>query len=186
MQPLGGDRRVRVMTARPVDAIPPVVDHADEVTFDAFVSRQQASLRRFALTLTGDQATADDLVQATLVKIFLAWPRLSGRDSLGGYARTTMSRTYISWWRRWGRREVPHADLPEVGFLPAESTRDDRLWRAIAGLGRRQRAVIVLRYYEDLDLAAIAATLDVSIGTVKSQLSRARQHLRAALAEEEL
>ena len=150
--------------------------------FEEFVDEHQMALRRYALALTGNPHDADDLLQSTLVKLNLAWPRLTDTGNLRAYARTTMARNHVSLWRRWGRRETPLATLPET---PAPAGGDlaesDLIWRALDGLGRRQRAVVVLRYFEDLDLATIAETLGISVGTVKSQLSRAQAHLRTAL-----
>ena len=97
-----------------------------------------------------------------------------------------MARTYVSIWRRWGSRESPTASPPELATTGPDTTADrDLIWRGLDRLGRRQRAVVVLRYYEDLDLATIADTLGISIGTVKSQLSRALTNLRDLLGGDE-
>ncbi|NLE17481.1 MAG: SigE family RNA polymerase sigma factor [Propioniciclava sp.] len=138
--------------------------------FEEFVELHQVSLRRFALALTGNPHDADDLLQDTLVKLYLAWHRLEDHADLRAYARTTLARTAVSSWRRWGRRVTPTATVPDA---PAPAGPDlaeqDLVWRALEQLGRRQRAVVVLRYYEDLDLASIAETLGISVGTAKSQ-----------------
>ena len=152
------------------------------VTFEEFVSEHQVALRRSALALTGNPHDADDLLQSTLVKLYLAWDRLDDHARLRSYARTTMARTYVSLWRRWGRREVPVETLPDKAVPASDAVADrDLVWRALEKLGRRQRAVVVLRHFEDLDLATIADTLGISLGTAKSQLSRGMAHLRDAL-----
>ncbi len=161
---------------------PPSETQESPGDFSHFVATEQVALRRYALALTGNDSDADDLLQATLVKLYLAWDRLEDHDHLGGYARTTMSRTFVSLWRSWGRHEVATGSIPDA---PAPSgpgiAERDLIWRGLAKLGRRQRAIVVLRYFEDLDLAAIAETLGISVGTVKSQLSRAHANLRTAL-----
>lgn len=150
--------------------------------FARFVAGEQVALRRYALALTGNGPDADDLLQATLVKLYLVWDRLSDRDHLGGYARTTMTRTHVSLWRSWGRREVAVAAVPETSAPPtSDAVERDLIWRGLSRLGRRQRAIVVLRYYEDLDLNTIAKELGISVGTVKSQLSRALGNLRTCL-----
>lgn len=152
--------------------------------FEAFVHAEQVALRRYALALTGQPASADDLLQETLLKLFGVWERLEDQRTAGAYARTIMSRVYISWWRRWGRREVPTGELPDAPTPAPGLDRvgdSDLVWRALATLGRRQRAVVVLRYFEDLDEKSIAEALGISVGTVKSQHSRALAHLRTTL-----
>jgi RNA polymerase sigma-70 factor (sigma-E family) len=182
MQPSEPAVRSRVMTA-----LSPTLELvAPDVDFESFVVTHQVRLRRYALALTGNGHDADDLLQATLVKLYLAWNRLEDRDHLAAYARVTMSRTYVSAWRRWGSHESPSASPPEVAVTNADTTADrDLIWRGLDRLGRRQRAVLVLRYFEDLDLAAIADTLGISVGTVKSQLSRGLDNLRAVLGGDE-
>lgn len=148
----------------------PALDARD---FEGFVADHQVGLRRSALALTGNGADADDLLQSTLVKGYLAWSRLDDRDNLGAYARTTMSRTYVSLWRAWGRGEVASAAVPETAAPEASGIAErDLIWRGLRDLGRRQRAIVVLRFYEDLDHAAIASTLGI----------RVRRHRRTALA----
>jgi len=174
MQPCRAARRFRGMTA-----LSPTLDLAPDVGFEAFVATHQLRLRRYALALTGNGHDADDLLQTTLVKVYLAWHRIDDRSHLAAFARTTMARSYVSAWRRWGAREAPTDSPPEVPAPDGDPTGDrDLIWRGLRRLGRRQRAVVVLRYFEDLDLATIADVLGISTGTVKSQLSRALDHLR--------
>jgi RNA polymerase sigma-70 factor (sigma-E family) len=164
---------------------PATLELAPEAGFESFVNAHQTQLRRHAYALAGNGPDADDLLQATLVKLFLAWGRIEGQGHPTAYARTTMARTYVSAWRRWGRHESPVASPPETASPGSDATSDrDLIWRGLERLGRRQRAVVVLRYYDDLDLAAIAETLGVSVGTVKSQLSRALANLRETLGDD--
>lgn len=181
MQPSGGPRRSRVMTASS-----PTLELAPDIDFESFVASHQIGLRRYALALTGNGHDADDLLQTTLVKLYLAWDRIDDRAHLGAYARVTMARSYVSIWRRWGSHESPSASPPDVPVMGPDTTADrDLIWRGLDRLGRRQRAVVVLRYFEDLDLATIADTLGISVGTVKSQLSRALDNLRDSLGGDE-
>jgi len=156
----------------------------DRGDFTPFVTAHATPLLRSAYLLTGDRQGAEDLLQDTLERLYVAWPRV---DDPVAYARTTLTRTAINRWRTRRRR-------PEV-LLPEHDDRDDGisgdgsdarathavLMTALAGLPRRQRAVIVLRYLEDLTEADTAATLGCSVGTVKSQAHRALKSLRAVL-----
>jgi RNA polymerase sigma-70 factor (sigma-E family) len=166
-------------------ATSPTLESAPDVGFESFVYAHQAQLRRYALALAGNGHDADDLLQTTLVKLYLAWGRLAELDHPAAYARTTMARSYVSAWRHWGRRESPVADPPEAAAKGGDAVADrDLIWRGLERLGRRQRAVVVLRYFEDLDIATIAETLGISSGTVKSQLSRALDNLRNSIGGE--
>ncbi len=148
-------------------------------TFEAFVAARGPRLFATAVLITQDRALAEDLVQTALLK---AWRRWSHIDvSAEAYVRTTMVHTYTSWWRRKWNGEVPTGDPPEVRVSPATDAVDDRadLRAALARLPRRQRAVVVLRFYEDLSVAEVAAVLGCSPGTVKSQTSKALVRLGA-------
>ena len=155
----------------------------DRESFDDFVATRSNRLLRTAYLLTHDRALAEDLVQTSLAKAWFSWGRIEGRPE--AYVRRIMVNTYSSWWRRRWNGEEATADLPErgagQGFRPGEDVRvDDRtdLWRALARLPRRQRAVVVLRFYEDLSEAETAEIMQCSMGTVKSQASRALARLR--------
>jgi RNA polymerase sigma-70 factor, sigma-E family len=164
----------------------PTVEVAPAASFEAFVAGQQVPLRRYALALTRSEADADDLLQTTLVKVYLAWDRIEDRARLTAFARTTMSRSYVSAWRRWGRHESPSAEPPDRSATQINPVDErDLIWRGLDRLGRRQRAVVVLRYLEDLELSAIAEILGISVGTVKSQLSRALDNLRSYLGSDQ-
>ncbi|NEA36272.1 SigE family RNA polymerase sigma factor [Streptomyces sp. SID13031] len=147
--------------------------------FEEFASTQYAALLRTAYLLTQNRATAEDLVQATLAKCWLSWKRVSN-DNPMPYVRRTMLNTYTSWWRRRWNAEYPTDELPHVedpGGHHAVDTRTD-LDEALRRLPKRMRAVIVLRFYEDLTETETARVLGCSVGTVKSQTSRALAKLR--------
>ncbi|CAN7152237.1 SigE family RNA polymerase sigma factor [Terrabacter sp. LjRoot27] len=155
----------------------------DQGSFDDFVATRSTRLLRTAYLLTHDRALAEDLVQTSLAKAWFAWGRIEGQPD--AYVRRVMVNTYSSWWRRRWNGEVATEELPEraagAGHRPTEDGRvDDRtdLWRALARLPRRQRAVVVLRFYEDLSEIETAEILQCSVGTVKSQASRALAKLR--------
>lgn len=151
---------------------------ADRDEFDGFVAARSAALLRTAFLLTGDWALAEDLLQSALAKSWFAWKRIEGPPE--AYVRKVLVTTYATWWRRRWRSEYPTAALPEAG-APADSTVEDRdlLWRALGTLTKRQRTVVVLRYYEDLSEEEVAAALGISRGTVKSTASRALAALRS-------
>jgi RNA polymerase sigma-70 factor (sigma-E family) len=142
--------------------------------FDEFVVARSGSLLRTAYLLTRDQHLAEDLVQTALAKAWLAHRRIEGDPE--PYVRRIMVNEFASGLRRKWRGERPTADLPEVHHRADEPDTD--LWHALANLPRRQRAVIVLRFFDDLTEAETARTLGVSIGTVKSQTAKALAKLR--------
>jgi RNA polymerase sigma-70 factor, ECF subfamily len=155
-----------------------------EQVFRDFVAARSAALQRTAYLLVGDWALAEDLVQTALIKTYLAWRRLDSIAAIEPYARTVLVHTASRWWRRRWRGERPTAmppDRPVTDGTDASAERD-RIWRLILGLPARQRAVLVLRYYEDLTEAQTAVMLGLSIGTVKSHTARALNTLRQRLA----
>lgn len=154
-----------------------------EEEFRDFVAARSGALLRTAYLLAGDWATAEDLLQTTLTKTYLAWKRLGGIEAVEPYARRVMINTSTSWWRRRWHGERPTEVLPErAGVDEIEHQLDrDLLWRHLRALPARQRAVLVLRYYEDMSEAQTAALLGISPGTVKSQTSRALTALRKRL-----
>ncbi|MFC4020736.1 SigE family RNA polymerase sigma factor [Micromonospora sp. GCM10011542] len=151
-----------------------------EEEFREFVAARSAALLRTAYLLAGDWATAEDLLQTALTKTYLAWKRLGGIEAIEPYARRVMVNTSTSWWRRRWHGERPTEVLPErAGVDEIEQQLDrDLLWRHLTALPTRQRAVLVLRFYEDMSEAQTAALLNISPGTVKSQTSRALSTLR--------
>jgi RNA polymerase sigma-70 factor (sigma-E family) len=154
----------------------------DRGSFDDFVATRSTRLLRTAYLLTHDRALAEDLVQTSLAKAWFAWGRIDGQPD--AYVRRVMVNTYSSWWRRRWNGEEATAELPERGAGTRGRTEDGRvddrtdLWRALARLPKRQRAVVVLRFYEDLSEIETAEILQCSVGTVKSQASRALAKLR--------
>lgn len=149
-------------------------------SFDEYVRERHTELLRFAHVLTGDRHLAEDLVQDALERAGLHWRRIRRQDDPEGYLRRTIVNQHISGIRR-RRRESLVAAPPEQPSVDG-SGRDDAMWRLLATLPRQQRAVLVLRFYLDLSEAQIAEILDCSVGTVKSNSSRAMAKLRAALA----
>ena len=149
----------------------------DRDAFDAFVRSRLPHLLRFGVVLTGSEQAAADLVQDALERTLLRWSRIESDDP-EGYVRRVMVTHNVSLWRR-VRRERLTADVPERSYVDRQH--DPALWQALSQLPPRQRAVIALRYYEDLSEAQIAEVLGVSAGTVKSQASRAMAKLRVLL-----
>jgi RNA polymerase sigma-70 factor (sigma-E family) len=153
---------------------------AEQPDFDAFVAARSRALLKAAWLLTGDWHQAEDLLQTALAKSYLAWNRVgAGREE--AYVRRVLVTTYSTWWRRAWREEQPSNTI-----LDAQDPHDDQeraevrhaLLTALAGLSRRQRATVVLRYYCDLSEAETADTLGCSTGTVKSQAARGLARLR--------
>ncbi|GAB3399343.1 SigE family RNA polymerase sigma factor [Flindersiella endophytica] len=151
--------------------------------FTAFAAARQQALGRMAFLLTGEHHAAEDLVQIALAKAYLAWDRIRAKDATEAYVRRIIVNEYTSWWRRtWRRREQVTDELPERPACDDDYGERDEIWQAIRRLSPKQRAVIVLRYYEDLTEVETANVLDVTVGTVKSQTSRAFTRLRADLS----
>ncbi len=154
--------------------------------FDAFVAARGAALWRTAWLLTGDVHRAEDLVQTALGKSWPHWQRVSAQGSFEAYVRKVLFTTYVAWWRRKWNAEVSTAEPPEP---PASAVAADdvaALQRdiavALARLPRGQRAVVVLRYFDDLTESQAADVLGCSVGTVKSQTSKALAALRSSPA----
>ena len=156
----------------------------DERAFREFAAARLPSLLRFAHLLTSDAATAEDVVQTALARTALAWHRIERRDDPTAYVRKAIATTAANHWRRKPWRERPVAELPDRAVdVDAEAAYDDRdaMWRALATLPPKQRAVLVLRYYSGLSEAEIAEELGCSRGTVKSQASKALARLRSSV-----
>lgn len=151
--------------------------------FDSFVRARTTSFLRLGYLLTGDQHLAEDLVQSALARTLIAWPRL--HTSAEAYTRTTMYHLQVSWWRRPKVAESLSGNMPDS--TAADNTADAAfrltLQQALLRLTPRQRAVLVLRYFEDRSEAEAAAVLNCSIGTVKSQTARALARLRTVAPE---
>jgi RNA polymerase sigma-70 factor (sigma-E family) len=159
------------------------VDPAASASFDEFVAARSRALLRTAYLLTHDHALAEDLLQTALTKAWFAWKRIDGAPE--PYVRKILVNTYASWWRRKWNAEQPTEQLPDRPASDPDSEPTD-LWTAMERLPRRMRAAVVLRYFEDLTEAQTAEVLGCSVGTVKSQTSKALAKLRIdpALATE--
>ncbi|WP_085874007.1 MULTISPECIES: SigE family RNA polymerase sigma factor [unclassified Nocardioides] len=152
-----------------------------DADFTAYLQARQARLLRTAYLLTGDQHQAEDLLQTSLAKLYLAWDKVHDRGSVDSYVRRIMVNENNSLWRRgWKKREFATDEVPEG--RPVHDRYDEGLgaavWDVVQTLPRKARAVVVLRYYEQLSEAETADTLGISVGTVKSQTSRALAALR--------
>lgn len=150
------------------------------VSFDGFVEAKSARLWRSAYLLTGDEQKAEDLLQTALVKAWRRWSSVARDGAVEGYVRRILVTTYTDWKRRKWNAELPTASMPEP-----RSDQDDLDVRrdvlaALATLSKGQRAVIVLRFFDDLTERETADLLGCSIGTVKSQTSRALAALRGS------
>lgn len=150
--------------------------------FARYFGERAHSLRATAYLLCGDWHRAEDITQAAMLKLYLAWPRLSRHDALDAYARKVVLRTFLAENRRsrWKRERLTD-EPPEVPASDAETEHDMLVRQALAVLAPRQRAVLVLRYFEDLSVDETAEALGCSTGTVKSQASRGLKTLRQRL-----
>jgi RNA polymerase sigma-70 factor (sigma-E family) len=160
----------------------------DEEEFAQFVSAALPRLLRFGHVLTGDPATAEDLVQTALSRSWRAW-RLRNIEDPQAFVRKVMVNSYASWYRRKSRQETVTANPAQDLVIDDQAARvDDRdaVWRALLTLPPRQRTVIVLRYYEGLSELEIAAVMGTTAGTVKSQAARALRRLAETLADLEM
>jgi RNA polymerase sigma-70 factor (sigma-E family) len=160
------------MTRQPSDA-----------DFTDFVVVSWPRLYRTAYFLLGDHSAAEDLVQTSLAKTYASWGKVRTLESAPGYARTILINTAMSWFRKksW-RNELPTEKFAEDSYQ-ADLTERPMMTSALGELAPRQRAVIVLRYYEDMSVAETATVLDCSPGTVKSQTFDALARLRTILGE---
>lgn len=152
--------------------------------FTEYVAGRRTHLVRAAFLLCGDAHRAEDLVQATLAKLYVAWPRVRRADVVDAYVRRMLVNSHLDESRRPWRRERPtdrHEDRP-ARRPDVES--DDELWSALRALPAGQRRVVVLRHYWGLSVEETATDLGVSAGTVKSQTSVALSALRRALRED--
>jgi len=150
-----------------------------DADFSRFVAERRPALLRFALALSGNGADAEDLVQTALARTAVRWHSIRKKDSADAYVRQAIVRLHINLWRSLRSREHPVAAIPEHVATADDPETRQVVWAALATLPPKQRAVIVLRYYEDMSEADIAAALGCSRGTVKSQASKAMAHLRA-------
>ncbi|MGW2086880.1 SigE family RNA polymerase sigma factor [Streptomyces sp. NPDC001880] len=157
--------------------------YAAYTSFSSFVRARGPVLLRAARSLTANPSDAEDLLQTALTKTYVAWERIEDHRALDGYVRRALLNTRTSQWRKRKVDEFACDELPEQEAVPGpdpaeQQSLHDAMWRAVLKLPDRQRAMVVLRYYEDLSEAQTAEVLGVSVGTVKSAVSRALGKLR--------
>ncbi len=150
----------------------------------ALITSRSSALLRTAYLLTGDRALAEDLLQESYLAVFRHRNRVRDLGALEGYVRTTMVRTHVSWRRRRSNGELSVSEVPDRVERPMEPSGHDALWGLLRALPAKQRAVVVLAYYEDLSEVQIAEAMGCSTGTVKSHRARALTSLRTALGAE--
>jgi len=179
-----------------VDAMGPVEDAGRAALqadgFEAFARRMMPGLLRYAGALTGDPHLAADLVQDVMVRVQGRWGRIRRTDHPERYVKTMVTNEHLSFRRRWHTRavvsvadETLYARTPVTVDPTIRVVDHDGLRQRLGDLPRRQRAVLVLRFYEDLDDAEIADLLGMTTGTVRSNASRALAALRRTTPEEE-
>ncbi|RDG36036.1 SigE family RNA polymerase sigma factor [Streptomyces corynorhini] len=163
----------------------PHVSHVPPyASFASYVRARGPVLLRTARSLTANPCDAEDLLQTALTKTYVAWDRIEDHRALDGYVRRALVNTRTSQWRKRKVDEFTCDEVPEpVGVVPEPDPAErqalhDSMWRAVMRLPDRQRAMVVLRYYEDLSEVQTAEVLGVSVGTVKSAVSRALGKLR--------
>lgn len=155
----------------------------DDLDFDGFVVASWPSLFRASFLLMGDYQLAEDALQSALAKVYVAWPRVSKVEHPRSYTRAVLTNEAMAWWRRRSSSEQPVAEWPDTSVTGHEEavTQAQVVWQALQRLPPRQRAVMVLRYYEDLTEAEIAHTLDISTGSVKTHAHHAVRALSTHL-----
>lgn len=161
-------------------------DLADD--FDGWLASRSLGLLRFAYLVTGSQDAAEDAVQTALAKACEHWSRISRTDDQDAYVRRMIVNAQISWWRKSRKREQPVAEPRPTTYAadPAVAiSQSDAVWRLCSTLPKRQRAAVVLRYYDDLTYAEIAAVLACPEATVRSYVHRALTALRQTLERQE-
>lgn len=159
-------------------------DGSQRLTFDELVLSNERRLLRLALMLCGGVHSAEDLVQTVLARAHRRWARISALEHPEAYLRTMVVNEFLSWRRRLKNREVPMAEIlepPPADDVSGRQAQRDAAWRLLARLPRQQRAVLVLRFYEDLPDDEIAAVLGCSPSTVRSNAARGLASLRAAV-----
>jgi RNA polymerase sigma-70 factor (sigma-E family) len=154
-------------------------------SFEEYVVASSGRLLRFAYVLCGDRYLAEDLVQDVLARTHRHWRRIEAENP-DAYVRTALVRAYLSWRRRRVSTERVLANTPEPGATSTDFAQEtvsrDEMWKLLATLPKAQRAVMVLRFYEDLDDRRIAEVLGCAAGTVRVHASRALGSLRAGLS----
>jgi RNA polymerase sigma-70 factor (sigma-E family) len=149
--------------------------------FDDWVAARGPALLRLAFVLTGNRADAEDVVQDALSRALPRWDRIRAVNDPDAYVRRMVVNAHTSWWRKFRRRESPVAEVR--GGTTASGARDVELWQACRALPEPLRTAVVLRFYEDMEYAAIAALTGVREGSVRSRVSRGLALLRAEVGE---
>lgn len=162
----------------------------DVSDFDSWVAARGPALLRLAYTLTGSRVDAEDAVQDALARALPRWERISAADDVDAYVRRMVVNAHTSWWRRWRRKEIPVAEVRVAECAPGPEdgpAADERqaIWQACGRLPEAQRTAVVLRYYEQLEYAEIAALTGVAEGTARSRVSRGLAALRDDLGEQQ-
>jgi|RhiMethySRZTD1v2_1073278.scaffolds.fasta_scaffold661156_2 RNA polymerase sigma-70 factor (sigma-E family) len=154
--------------------------------YGEFVAMRWPALVRTAYLLTGDHGHAEDLAQSALTKCLVAWPRLRAREAADAYVRKVMLNTYISWRRKSSWHELPSEDPPATESYDSTDGLAQRsvVLDALAVLPPKQRAVVVLRFYQDLGVRDVARHLGCSTGSVKRQTYEALKKLRQVMGDE--
>lgn len=160
---------------------------ASRGSLDEWIEARVPALMRFAYLLTGNQHAAEEAVQSALASVCEKWTRVRRTEDPDAYVRRMVANAHVTQWRRVGRRTTPMAEVPERSDVdPAERVvTNDAVWRVCSTLPRQQRAVVVLRFYEDLEYAEIARILHISQPTVRSHIHRALAALRIELTRED-
>jgi len=155
--------------------------------FEAYVAARGPALMRLAYVLTGNEADAQDVVQEALSRALPRWQRIAAADDPDAYVRRMVVNAHVSWWRKFKRKESPVHEvvLPDTHAGADDETvvraGNDELWAACVRLPRDQRAAVVLRYYEQLSFAEIAALSGVAEATARSRVHRGLATLRTAM-----
>ena len=158
----------------------------DERAYREFAAVHLQTLQRPAYLLCGDWHTAQDLVQTALLQMYAAWPRLGADVDRHAYARRVLVNAYISSRRRhWWRREISTGVVVDVASVTADPAERESQRLLLLSLPPRQRAVVVLRFWEDFSVEQTAQALGIATGTVKSQTSEALRTLRITITEQE-
>ena len=152
--------------------------------FSEYFAARHRIVRRTAYLLCGDWHWADDLAQATFIRVVAGWSRIREPAARDAFVRTCLVRTYLAEARRpWRRRESSYAELPEIVLDEDDPAVRVAFLHALKQVPPRQRATLVCRFYQDLDVEETARVLGCSAGTVKSQTARGMAALRAALGD---
>ena len=154
----------------------------DEAEFEEFARARSQELMRAALALTGDVASAEDLVQTTLTQAYVKWRRIKAAGNPVAYVRTMQTRLFLDGRRKRSSREIPVADVPDRSAAEEDLDLREVLLAALRSLSPLDRAVVVHRYLLDDDVASVAAELDLTPQAVRSRATRALATVRAALA----